>query len=144
MYTLSLLLHWHVIPRKSPDTAVCCKWLPCLEKHERSTTRKGTTRFREVELFVVSALTSPWCGDRKSLSSWARTLEPMIQTWAQPTSIYPLPLTRERGKTEPDAVPFTETSMWLIEKEYRSIFQKKSEEVAGGGGLTETLKTEPS
>ena len=67
----------------------------------------------------------------------------MIQT-AQPTSIYTLQLTRERGKTEPDAVPFTETSFWLIEKEYLSIFKKKIEEVAGGGGLTETLKTEPS
>lgn len=29
---------------------------------ERSTTGKGTTRFREVKLFVVTALTSPWWG----------------------------------------------------------------------------------
>lgn len=61
-----------------------------------------------------------------------------MQTGAQPTSIYSFQLTRERGKKEPDAVPFTETSFWPIGKKSLSIFKKKSEEVGQGGGDWDT------
>lgn len=101
---------------------------------ERSTTRKGTARFREVKLFAVATLTSPWWGTRKSLPSLARALEQLLT----PTRVR-LSVSTQQGEGEGRGLTWfflTAISFWLLEKEHTSILKKKKRG-------TRTLETSP-
>lgn len=147
MISLSLYLFIYVYIKYFPALArktkekprhCCLLQVAALSRETReSTTRKGTTRFSEVKLFVVTALTSPRWGNRKSLSSSKNR-----GASDSNMSLYPFQLTRERGKKRAWCGSFYVNVFLAQEKENFSIFKKKSEEVGVGG--TETPKTEPS